>query len=65
MLGSMAAPVFAGSLVRDGALFTTTPPSSVPNDPPLGKFCQSTTVNGDGITNEQGYLLTYSSENCT
>ena len=64
MLGSMAAPVFAGSLLRGEALFTTTPPPSVPDSPPLGKVCQSTTIHGDGITNEPGYLLTYSSEDC-
>lgn len=56
MLGSMASPVFAGSLFH--------PQSDA--GAALVDVCQSTTANGDAVTNTAvSGLETFTSENCT
>ena len=65
MLGSMAAPVFAGSLSHSQL---TTPPADGPGD--LVRVCTSTTENGDAVINEgvsgvSPFIDTFISEDCS
>jgi len=61
MLGSMTAPVFAGSLLRPQE-------TTIPSDGSgiLEKVCQSTTEHGDAVTNAAASgLQTFTSEECS